>query len=113
MRKIEAIIRKSKFKYVKSALLEKGFENFNYHLTRSSARTEHRYYRGTEYDAQAEERVKLTLYVDPKSVQSVLDIIQFNGDTGSAQESYIGIYKPEYLYKLIDENGKDRLIQVI
>jgi len=30
MRKIEAIIRKSKFRHVKNALLESGFSNFNH-----------------------------------------------------------------------------------
>ncbi len=113
MRKIEAIIRKSKFKHVKKALLEGGFKNFNYHLTRSSAQAEHRYYRGTEYDAQAEERIKVSIIISDKDLQSVLDIIKNSGVTGEAVEAFIGVYKPEKMYRLIDDNGTDKLIEII
>ena len=111
MRKIDAIIRKSKFKHVKSALLENGFSYFNYHLTRSSVLAEHRYYRGVEYDAQAEERIKLTIFVNSNKVKQVLEIIQSSGLTKDANESFIAVFKPETIYQLIDDNGKDKLIE--
>ena len=73
MRKIEAIIRKSKFRHVKNELKEQGFTRFDYHLTRSSSDSEHRFYRGVEYDAQAEERIKLSVYVNSKKIEDVLN----------------------------------------
>ena len=113
MRKLEAIIRKSKFRHVKNELKEQGFTRFDYHLIRSSSESEHRYYRGVEYDAQAEERIKLSVFVKSKKVQDVLQIIQSAGQTGDAQEAFIGIYKPDKMYQLIDDNGKDKLIEII
>ena len=113
MKKLEAIIRKSKFKYVKKALLDEGLKDFDYHLTRSSAQSEHRYYRGVEYDAQAEERVKVSIYVKDKEVPNVLGIIKNSGHTGDAMEAFIGIYTPEKMYRLTDDNGTDKLIEII
>ncbi|MDT0552105.1 P-II family nitrogen regulator [Urechidicola vernalis] len=113
MRKIEAIIRKSKFRHVKLELKDKGIERFNYHLVRSSSESEHRFYRGVEYDAQAEERVKLTVYVDVKAVQDVLGLILNSGKTGDAKEAIIGVYKAEKMYRIVDENGKEKLIELI
>lgn len=113
MKKIEAIIRKSKFRYVKRSLLDEGFKDFEYHLTRSSAQSEHRYYRGVEYDAQAEERIKVSIYLKDKEVEKVLDIIKNSGETGDAKEGFIGIYKPEKMYRLTDDNGIDKLIEII
>lgn len=113
MRKIEAIIRKSKFKHVKKALLEEGFKNFDYHLTRSSAQSENRFYRGTYYSAQAEERIKVSILILDKDLQSVLGIIKNSGATGEAMEAFIGVYKPEKMYRLIDDNGTDKLIEII
>ena len=113
MRKIEAIIRKSKFRHVKNELKEQGFTRFDYHLTRSSSDSEHRFYRGVEYDAQAEERIKLSVYVNSKKIEDVLKILQSSGATGDAQEGFIGIFKPEKMYQLIDDNGNDKLIEII
>lgn len=113
MKKIEAIIRKSKFKHVKKSLIEAGFKNFDYHLTRSSAQSENRFYRGTNYTAQAEERIKVSIIISNRDLQSVIDIIKNSGSTGEAVEAFIGVYKPEKMYQLIDDNGTDKLIEVL
>ena len=58
MRKLEAIIRKSKFREVKKALVDGGFNSFNYHLTRCiSEKSETRFYRGVEFDSKATDRI--------------------------------------------------------
>ena len=114
MRKIEAIIRKSKFKMVKRALMDGGFKSFNYNLTRCvSEETDHRFYRGVEYVAKADDRVVLTIIVNHKKVKEVLDIIQSSGFTGSAKDSYIGVYKPEKMYRIVDDNDNDKLFELI
>ena len=76
MMKIEVIIRKSKLRLVKSSLLESGFSDFHFYFTRFSTISEHRFYKGVEYDAQAEERVKLSMYIDSKKVKRVVEIFQ-------------------------------------
>ena len=64
MRKIEAIIRKSKFREVKNALIAGGFNSFSYLLTRSvSEKAQTRFYRGVEFASKATERVSLSLFV--------------------------------------------------
>ena len=83
MRKIDAIIRKSKFKEVKRGLIAEGFNSFNYQLTRCiSEKSEKRFYRGVEYDAKASDRVSLSLYVNYTDLSRALSIITENGNTG-------------------------------
>jgi nitrogen regulatory protein P-II 1 len=113
MRKIEAIIRKSKFKHVKSALIDRKITRFNYYLVRSSADSEERYYKGEGFIKKAEMRVKLTVYADKNQVQNILDIILKSGKTGDAKEAFISIYKSEIMYCVKGDNGEDRLVEVI
>ena len=76
MKKLEAIIRKSKFKKVKKALIDGGFNSFNYRLTRCiSEKSETRFYRGVEFESKATERVLLSIYVRDKNADSVIDIL--------------------------------------
>ena len=46
-------------------------------------------------------------------MHDVLDIIKNSGVTGEAVEAFIGVYKPEKMYRLIDDNGTDKLIEII
>jgi nitrogen regulatory protein P-II 1 len=101
MKKVEAKIRKSKFKKVKESLIDAGFEAFSYHLTRSiSKKSEERY-----------DRVDLSIYVDPKEVSKVLDIILESGITGDASDSFIGVFDISQTYVVRHINGKDKLVQ--
>ena len=69
MRKLEAITRKSKFKEVKRALIEKGLSSFNYWLTRCiSEKSETRYYRGVEFDSKATKRICLSFCVKDEDI---------------------------------------------
>ena len=114
MRKLEAIIRKSKFKEVKKALIDGGFNSFNYLLTRSiSENSEKRFYRGVEFDAKPEDRIQLSLYVKDKNVESVINIIKSSGKTGDAADSYLAVFKADKAYKLDGTNDEDKLIEVI
>lgn len=113
MKKIEAKIRRSKFKFVKKALIESGFERFNYNLTRCiSQASEKRFYRGVEFDSKAEERIDFAIYVNSKDVDTVLKIILDSGSTGDALDSYIGIIDVGQTYMIERMDGKERLIQI-
>ncbi len=114
MKKLEATIRKSKFKEVKRALIEGGFNSFNYHLTRCiSKESEKRYYRGVEFDSKATERISLSIYVENKKIDDVMNIIKSSGNSGDSGDSLIAIFNANLAYKLLgDENG-DKLIEII
>lgn len=112
MKKIEAKIRKSKFKEVKRNLINEGFDSFNYHLTRCvSVKSETRFYRGVPYDTKSSERIDFCIYVNNNEVEKVLEIIRDSGVTGDAYDSYIAIFKAEEAFVLRHVDGKDKLIQ--
>jgi len=114
MKKIEAIIRKSKFKAVKGALIEGGIKSFNYHLTRCiSEESEKRFYRGVEFDAKSEDRVQLSLYVKDKDVESIIQMIRTSGATGNAADSYLAVFAAKKAYKLEGGENDDKLIEII
>lgn len=113
MKKIEAKIRKSKFKVVKKALIEEGFYSFNYNLTRCmSKESEKRYYRGVEFESIAAERIDFAIYVKQEDVQKVLDIILKAGSSGDALDSYIGVIEVGQTYIIEQIEGKDKLIKI-
>ena len=113
MKKIEAKIRKSKFKFVKKALIESGFDSFNYNLTRCmSKESEKRYYRGVEFESIAAERIDFAIYVEDKKVQNVLDIILKAGSSGDAYDSYIVVLDVSLAYIIKQAEGKDKLIRI-
>ena len=109
MRKIEAIIRKSKFKEVKLNLIEEGFSSFSYLLTRCiSKASEKRFYRGVEYDSKASERVSLSLYVNYKDLSRALSIITDSGSTGDASDCFVNVLEVSESYQ-IQGGEKDTL----
>jgi nitrogen regulatory protein P-II 1 len=113
MKKLEAIIRKSKFKEVKKALIEGGFNSFNYRLTRCiSEKSETRYYRGVEFDSKATERVSLSIYVRDQNADAIVNIIKDSGKTGDADDSYLMVFPANEAYKLEGGDESDKLIRV-
>jgi len=113
MRKIEAIIRKSKFGEVKRALIEEGFNSFNYHLTRSiSEKSEKRFYRGIEYDAKSSDRVQLSLYINYQDLDRAITIIKDAGRTGDADDNFIYVLAIDSGYQLLGGNDSDKLKEI-
>lgn len=89
MKKIEAIIRKTKFEELKEALLKSDINWFEYHDVHGigQARQE-RVYRGVQYSTDVIERVHLTIvcrdqFVDP-TVKVILDIAH-TGEVGDGR----------------------------
>jgi len=89
MKKIEAIIRKSRFEDVKEALLSADIEWFSYYDVRGVGKTrQERVYRGQVYDTSYIERIMLVLVVRninvEKTVKAILDTAQ-TGEIGDGR----------------------------
>lgn len=68
MKKIEAIIRRTRFDDVKEALLEADIEWFSYYEVRGVGKTrEARIYRGVAYDTSSIERILISIVVREKT----------------------------------------------
>ena len=77
MKKIEAIIRKTKFEDVKDALLEADIEWFSYYDVRGVGKTRQaRIYRGVIYDTSSIERILVSVVVREKNVEKTIQAIQ-------------------------------------
>ncbi|MFI3330790.1 MAG: P-II family nitrogen regulator [Rikenellaceae bacterium] len=86
MKKIQAIIRKTKFEDVKEALYEAGIEWFSYMNVRGVGKaSQERIYRGVVYDTSYIERIMLTIVVREVNVKATVDAI-----VGSAQTGEVG-----------------------
>ena len=76
MKKIEAIIRRTKFDDVKEALLEADIEWFSYYDVRGVGKTrEGRIYRGVVYDTSSIERILISIVVRNKNVEKTVEAV--------------------------------------
>jgi nitrogen regulatory protein P-II 1 len=90
MKKIEAIIRKTKFEEVKEALKEINIEFFSYWDVRGIGKThEARIYRGISYDTSTIERTMLTIVVRDKNLKKTIDCILVAAKTGEVGDGKI------------------------
>ena len=89
MKKIEAIIRKTKFEDVKDALLEADIEWFSFYDVRGIGKARQgRIYRGVVYDTGSIERILLNIVVRDtnaeKTVQAIIKAAQ-TGEIGDGR----------------------------
>ena len=92
MKKIEAIIRKTKFEDVKEALLEADIEWFSYYDVRGVGKThEERIYRGVVYDTSYIERIMIILVVRDVNVERTVQAIINKAQTGKIGDGRIFI----------------------
>lgn len=92
MKKIEAIIRRSRFDDVKEALLEADIEWFSYYDVRGVGKTrEGRIYRGVVYDTSSIERILLSIVVRDKNVEKTIQAILASAWTGEIGDGRIFI----------------------
>ncbi len=83
MKKIQAIIRKTKFEEVKEALYEAGIEWFSYMNVRGVGKArQERIYRGVVYDTSYIERIMLTIVVREVNVGVTIDALIKSAQTG-------------------------------
>jgi nitrogen regulatory protein P-II 1 len=98
MKKIEAIIRTSKFEEVKSQLKLIGIDFFSY-WDASGVGNEHlrghHSYRGTVYDTQYIPRIFLSIVLRDINVQKTIDCIEKAAHTGEIGDGMIFTYTIE------------------
>ena len=96
MKKIEAIIRKTKFEDVKEALLADDSEWFSYYDVRGEGKMRQaRIYRGVMYDTSSIERVLLNVVVRDKNVEKTINAIQEAARTGEIGDGRIFVIPVE------------------
>ncbi len=96
MKKIEAIIRKTKFEDVKEALLKADIEWFSYYDVRGEGKMRQaRIYRGVMYDTSCIERVLLNVVVRDKNVEKTINAIQQAARTGEIGDGRIFVIPVE------------------
>jgi nitrogen regulatory protein P-II 1 len=96
MKKIEAIIRKTKFDEVKEALIEADIEWFSYSEVRGVGKDrEERIYRGIIYDTSSVERYLLSIIVRDKNVEKAIKAIEKAAYTGEIGDGRIFIFPAE------------------
>lgn len=90
MKKIEAIIRKSKFEDVKDALLAVDIEWFSYYDVRGIGKSRQaRIYRGVMYDTSSIERTMISIVVRDKNVEKTVQAIMNAAHTGEIGDGRI------------------------
>ena len=90
MKRIEAIIRKTKFEDVKEALLHSDIDWFEYHNVHGIGQSrEERIYRGVQYSTDVIERVALTIVCRDQFVEPAIQAIMASARTGEVGDGRI------------------------
>ncbi len=90
MKRIEAIIRKTKFEEVKEALLHSDIDWFEYHDVHGIGQSrQERIYRGVQYSTDVIERVAITIVCRDVILQSTVDVILKVARTGQVGDGRI------------------------
>ena len=90
MKKIEAIIRKTKFEEVKDALLAVDIEWFSSYNVRGIGKSRHgRSYRGIVYDTSSIERILISIVVRDKNAEKTVQAIIQAAQTGEIGDGRI------------------------
>ena len=96
MKKIEAIIRRTKFDDVKDALLAADIEWFSYYEVRGVGKMrEARIYRGVAYNTSSIERMLLSIVVRDKNVEKTVQAVTKAAYTGEIGDGRIFIIPVE------------------
>lgn len=90
MKKIEAIIRKTRFDDVREALKDADIEWFSYYDVRGVGKMrQERIYRGVMYDTSSIERVLLNIVVRNKNVEKTIAAVENAARTGEIGDGRI------------------------
>lgn len=101
MKKIEAIIRKTKFEDVKDALLDVGIEWFSYSEVRGIGKSrQDRIYRGVMYGTDIIERLMLTIVVRNMNVDKTVQAILMAAQTGEVGDGRIFVSPIDDSYRI-------------
>jgi len=101
MKKVEVIIRKTKFDEVKEALNEVGIEFFTFWDVRGVGQShEGRVYRGIAYDTSTIERMLITFYCREKYLDPAIKAILKSAKTGEIGDGKIFISEISDAYRI-------------
>lgn len=101
MKKVEAIIRKTKFDDVKEALYEAGIEFFSFWDVRGVGKsTEARIYRGIKYDTSTIERILITIYIRDKFLNPTVKAILDSAKSGEVGDGKIFVSDMQEAYRI-------------
>ena len=107
MKKIEAIIRKTKFEEVKAALLSSDIDWFEYHDVHGIGQSrQERIYRGGQYSTDVIERVAITIVCRDIFLDSTVQVILKVAHTGEIGDGRIFVSDVIDTYSIrTGENG--------
>jgi nitrogen regulatory protein P-II 1 len=101
MKKIEAIIRKTRFDEVKAALLEADIEWLSYYDVRGVGKArEERIFRGVIYDTSYIERTLVSIVVRDINVEKTIQAILTSASTGEVGDGRIFISTVDDAYSI-------------
>lgn len=101
MRKIEAIIRKTRFEDVKEALLAADIEWFSYYDVRGVGKARQgRIYRGVVYDTSSIERILVSIVVRDVNVDKTVQAVIKAARTGEIGDGRIFVIPIEEAYRI-------------
>jgi nitrogen regulatory protein P-II 1 len=111
MKKIEAIIRKTKFEEVKDALHSNGIEWFSFWDARGVGMArESRVYRGIAYDTSSIERLYLEIVVRDVNLEKTIEAILSSASTGEVGDGKIFVSTVEESIRIrTGEKGDESL----
>ena len=90
MKRIEAIIRKTRFEDVKEALLQSDINWFEYHDVHGIGQSrQERIYRGVQYSTDVIERIALTIICRDQFVEPAIELIFREALTGEVGDGRI------------------------
>ena len=96
MKKIEAIIRKTKFEDVKEALIKADIEWFSYYDVRGVGKMrQERIYRGVKYDTSFIERILISIVVRDINVEKTVQAVVSAAQTGEIGDGRIFVITVE------------------
>ncbi|MDR0811727.1 MAG: P-II family nitrogen regulator [Paludibacter sp.] len=111
MKKIEAVIRKSKFEDVKQALDEVGIEWFSYwDITGLGKSTEEQVIRGQVFRSGFIQRRMISIVVRDVNLEKTVNAILTAGRTGETGDGKVFVYDIEETYRIrTGESGPSAL----
>lgn len=111
MKKIEAIIRKTKFDEVKHALLEADINWFEYSDVHGiGQQRQERVYRGVQYSTDIIERVCITIICRDVFVQPTIDVLLRYAHTGEVGDGRIFVSDVLNCYSIRTGKSGDEVI---
>lgn len=113
MKKIEAIIRKSKFDEVKKALHESGIDFFSFwEVTGVGKARESRVYRGIAYDTSSIERLLLSIVVRDINLEPTVQTILKSAKTDEVGDGKIFVSDIAQSYRIRTEEEGDESLYI-